>query len=515
MLVATACALIGAAHGMQLSHVRSAGAVRLAPAAMPLAGARPGAALLGPHYRPLTPRRSVLLVALDGADELSSAAQVRLAQTVDELKSARRTLGSVLLLGALNAGFARAVSACGITFPPSLLGMSLIFGALCAARAHSAESADRATALLRPGVAWLTRWMPVFFAPALVSLPSALAPIPAADLLRLPFLIVGGYLLTVVSTALTLKAIPTPAAPSDAAPSEPPAPAPTRQFVVPLLAGAWATTGALLLPLCALGSVSPLCALVQAHCLALLWCAYASAERLPAKVRGVFHPTLLAGAGTFAALRLGAGLLATPAAAAAQPTLDALICAYAAKGGALAPLGGGGALLSLLPLTVLGFALSLYDQRTQLRASAKQIAAAAGVGALTGVVATALLARLVGLSAPLSRALLTRTITAPLAQLSAVALGAPPSLAVATTVLSGVLGANFGRKIIGALGVTDAAAMGLAMGTSAHGLGTAALSDWPEALAFSALALALNGLLIAAILVTPAGASLVRLLLGA
>ncbi|KAJ1622625.1 hypothetical protein T492DRAFT_600368, partial [Pavlovales sp. CCMP2436] len=94
-------------------------------------------------------------------------------------------------------------------------------------------------------------------------------------------------------------------------------------------------------------------------------------------------------------------------------------------------------------------------------------------------------------------------------------LGAPPSLAVATTVLSGVLGANFGRKIIGALGVTDAAAMGLAMGTSAHGLGTAALSDWPEALAFSALALALNGLLIAAILVTPAGASLVRLLLGA
>mmetsp|Transcript_37419 Transcript_37419/g.87877 ORF Transcript_37419/g.87877 Transcript_37419/m.87877 type:complete len:454 (+) Transcript_37419:1-1362(+) len=34
MLVATACALIGAAHGMQLSHVRSAGAVRLAPAAV-------------------------------------------------------------------------------------------------------------------------------------------------------------------------------------------------------------------------------------------------------------------------------------------------------------------------------------------------------------------------------------------------------------------------------------------------------------------------------------------------
>ena len=77
------------------------------------------------------------------------------------------------------------------------------------------------------------------------------------------------------------------------------------------------------------------------------------------------------------------------------------------------------------------------------------------------------------------------------------------------------MGANFGRKLLKALGVVDPVVVGLAMGTSAHGLGTAALADWPEALAFSALALALNGLVIAALLVSPAGAALARALLGA
>lgn len=169
----------------------------------------------------------------------------------------------------------------------------------------------------------------------------------------------------------------------------------------------------------------------------------------------------------------------------------------------------------MLPLTVLGFGLQLHDRRAQLRAAAPRIGAAVAVGGVTGVVCTALGARALGLSAPLARALVTRTITAPLAQLAAGELGASASLAVAATVLSGVMGANFGRKLLKALGVVDPVVVGLAMGTSAHGLGTAALADWPEALAFSALALALNGLVIAALLVSPAGAALARALLGA
>jgi putative effector of murein hydrolase/putative effector of murein hydrolase LrgA (UPF0299 family) len=441
---------------------------------------------------------------------LPVASDAAVDQTVAELKHARRTLGSVLLLFALNRALARATAAAGIAFPPSLIGMALVFGGLCAASAADERAAAVATGALRPGVVWLTRWMPVFFAPALVSLPAALAPIPVAELVRLPFLIVGGYTVTTVTTALVVKALPAGRGSAGAAPAAamPPPPC-ARKFVPSLLAGTWASTGLALLcsrPFCALPASH---GLVQAHCLALLWCAYTRAEALPAKAKAVVHPTLLAGAATWLALVAGARALAPPALGASPAA--ALVSAFGARSG-----GGGGALLGLLPLTVLGFGLQLYDRRAQLRAAAPRIGAAVGAGALTGVVGTALACRALGLSAVLSRSLLTRTITAPLAQLGAVALGGSPGLAVATTVLSGVLGANCGRNIFARLRVDDdAVVVGLAMGTGAHGLGTAALADWPEALAFSALALALNGLVIATLLASPLGGALVTALLGA
>lgn len=515
---------------MRLAFLVSSAALLAPPAAAAAAAAR-GARLGRASARPLA-LRAASLVASSSVSTLygpptvgfvSARKGARIEQTVEELKDARRTLGSLLLLGALNIGLTRALGACGLAaFPPSLVGMALVFASLSAAGAVSPAAEARATGALRPGVAWLTRWMPVFFAPALVTLPAALAPVPAAELARLPAVIFGGYLLTLISTAFAVSALPSRGAGAAAAPpAAPPRATYSRPFIVPLLAGSWASTGALLAALCARGAPpAAASALVQTHAFSLLCCAYAAAERLPARLRGVLHPTLLAGASTWAALRLGAGLLvggaaAESATAGASAATARLVSAFASRGGGGAALGGGGALLSVLPLTVLGFGLQLHDRRAQLRAAAPRIVAAALVGALTGVGCTALGARALGLSAPLARALLTRTITAPLAQLAAVALGASSSLAVAATVVSGLLGANFGQKILKALGVTDAVTVGLAMGTSAHGLGTAALSAWPEALAFSALALALNGLLIAALLVSPLGAAAVRLLLGA
>lgn len=520
MFVLALASATAAAHGVRLGGVRLGGIAPLSLRA-PRSLATRTASLVASTS-------TAALYSPPGGDARNDE-DARLAQTIEELKDARRTAGSVLLLGALNSCLTRSLAACGLaSFPPSLLGMALVFACLSLADRVSPSIEARATGLLRPGVTWLTRWMPVFFAPALVSLPAALGPLPAAELARLPIVIIGGYLLTLVTTALAVGALP-----ADGATGAASAPAPARSgfsrpFVVPLLTGAWATTGVLLALLCACGCAPPAASpLVQTHALALLCCLYAAAEKLPAKARGVLHPTLLAGTATWAALRLGAGLLAGPAVQAASAGGGAeagvaavgvtarLIGAFGGRGGQGAVLGGGGALLNMLPLTVLGFGLQLHDRRAQLRSAAPRIAVAAAVGALTGVGCTALGARALGLSPSLARALLTRTITAPLAQLAALSLGASGSLAVATTVVSGLLGANFGQKLLKALGVKDAVTVGLAMGTSAHGLGTAALSEWPEALAFSALALALNGLLIAAFLVSPLGAATVRLLLGA
>ncbi|CAM9361700.1 unnamed protein product [Heterosigma akashiwo] len=73
--------------------------------------------------------------------------------------------------------------------------------------------------------------------------------------------------------------------------------------------------------------------------------------------------------------------------------------------------------------------------------------------------------------------------------------GADVSVAVALVVATGIIGANFGRKLLDALKVEDPVARGLAMGVSAHGLGTAAMVGEAStgAFALSAIGMALTG----------------------
>jgi putative effector of murein hydrolase len=71
-------------------------------------------------------------------------------------------------------------------------------------------------------------------------------------------------------------------------------------------------------------------------------------------------------------------------------------------------------------------------------------------------------------------------------------LGADVSLAVSMVVVTGLLGANFGASILSAFGIHDAVARGLGIGAAAHGLGTAAFANEPEAFPFAAIAMALT-----------------------
>jgi putative effector of murein hydrolase len=74
----------------------------------------------------------------------------------------------------------------------------------------------------------------------------------------------------------------------------------------------------------------------------------------------------------------------------------------------------------------------------------------------------------------------------------------------------GGTGAALGRRLLDALGVFDPAARGLVMGSTAHGLGTAALAaEEPEAFAFAAVAMALVGTVsTAAVTLAPVRAAL-------
>lgn len=428
------------------------------------------------------------------------------------LVDAGRTVGSLGLITGIDRALAALFTAAGIGFPPTLFGMAGVFALLCAVRAQSESLAEALAGVLRPGCAWLTRWMAVFFAPSLVALPAVLAAIGPAEAAKLPVILLSGFFLTLFSTAAMLKAVPATA--GDVSAAGPPAVRTGRPLLVPALSAAWvASAAAVCARRAAEGALAPSCAPVQL----LLGCTtvllFRAAELLPARVRAVAHPTLLAAGGTLAFATATARAVLAPAAAGTAAPGVALLAAYASR--AAGALGGGGLLASILPLTVLGLALQLYDRRAQLAQEAPRIAISGFSGLLTGIVATGLLGRALGLSGGVARALLPRCVTAPLAHLSATALGANSNAAVGAVVLTGLLGANFGQQLLRAVGVTDAVCVGLCMGTSAHGLGTAALSAWPEALAFSAIALAINGLLTASLLVSPLGQALARMLLGA
>jgi putative effector of murein hydrolase len=79
---------------------------------------------------------------------------------------------------------------------------------------------------------------------------------------------------------------------------------------------------------------------------------------------------------------------------------------------------------------------------------------------------TALLARALGLAPSLRLATVSRQLTSPLAMACADLLGAPRGTAVALVVVTGLLGANAGQKLMDAIGCRSPAARGLTMGAS-------------------------------------------------
>ncbi|KAL0329903.1 UNVERIFIED_CONTAM: Plastidal glycolate/glycerate translocator 1, chloroplastic [Sesamum radiatum] len=158
--------------------------------------------------------------------------------------------------------------------------------------------------------------------------------------------------------------------------------------------------------------------------------------------------------------------------------------------------GAGDILMGFLGSVILSFAFSMFQQRKLVKRHAAEIFTSVILSTLFSLYSTALIGRLVGLEPSLTVSILPRCITVALA-LSIVSFfeGANTSLTAAVVVVTGLVGANFVQTTLDKLGFRDPIARGIATASSAHGLGTAALSaKEPEALPFCAIAYALTGI---------------------
>lgn len=213
---------------------------------------------------------------------------------------------------------------------------------------------------------------------------------------------------------------------------------------------------------------------------------YMVGSGLPSNVKKVFHPIVFC---TFSA-----DLAALAYGYFSRSGMDAVLGSYLTK--ASSNPGAGDILMGFLGSVIISFAFSMFKQRQLVKRHAAEIFSSVIIASVFSLYSTAIIGRVIGLEPTLTISILPRCITVALA-LSIVSLfeGANASLTAAVVVLTGLVGANFVQAVMDRLRLNDPIARGIATASSAHGLGTAALSaKEPEALPFCAIAYALTGI---------------------
>lgn len=149
----------------------------------------------------------------------------------------------------------------------------------------------------------------------------------------------------------------------------------------------------------------------------------------------------------------------------------------------------------LTPATVC-LALPLYQQRKLLKENVKAILIGVTAGVLASLGSVLILAKLFGLGHAEYVTLLPKSITTAIGMGVSEELGGIVTITVAVIIITGVLGNIIGAMICKIFKIKHPIAKGLALGTSAHAIGTAKAMEMGEIEgAMSSLAIAVAGLL--------------------
>ncbi len=162
---------------------------------------------------------------------------------------------------------------------------------------------------------------------------------------------------------------------------------------------------------------------------------------------------------------------------------------------------GGDLILFLLGPAVVALAVPLYERRQEILKYKLPIVAGVASGGITSIVTATSLVWILGGSRELVLSVAPKSVTAPIAIGIVESIGGIAPLAAAIVVLTGCLGAVCGPEFCRRVGIVDPVSMGIAMGTAAHGIGTARMLEVDRlGGALSGLAIGLNGMLTAAMI---------------
>ena len=157
---------------------------------------------------------------------------------------------------------------------------------------------------------------------------------------------------------------------------------------------------------------------------------------------------------------------------------------------------------------VVALGVPLYLQLSQIKKQLVPILLSQMVGCVVGIISVVITAQLLGASHVVVISLAAKSVTTPIAMEVTQAVGGIPSLTAAIVVITGLIGAVTGLKVMTVGRVNNPMARGLSLGAASHALGTsAAMERDPFVGAYASLGLTLNGILTA--LLTPSVLELV------
>lgn len=154
---------------------------------------------------------------------------------------------------------------------------------------------------------------------------------------------------------------------------------------------------------------------------------------------------------------------------------------------------GGQFIHFLLGPATVALAIPLYQQLDKLKKAWLPILISVISGVLIAAFSSMSIIRLMGGSMETQLSLAPKSVTTPVAMGISELIGGIPSLTAILVVMTGIFGALIGTKLFSLMQITDDSIKGIAMGVTAHGIGTArAFQVSPEMGAFSGLAMALS-----------------------
>ncbi len=127
----------------------------------------------------------------------------------------------------------------------------------------------------------------------------------------------------------------------------------------------------------------------------------------------------------------------------------------------------------MLGPSVVALGYLLYEQMSYLKGNVVSIMLSLFLGSIVGILSVIILARLTGADETLIYSLEPKSVTTPIAMSIAEQSGGNVPLTAIVVLFCGILGSIIGPPILKLMGIKSSVAKGLAMGASAHGVGTA------------------------------------------